>query len=40
MGGSDTNSVGCSFSMKQRMAIERKNGRVTPGNRGVKTDCL
>ena len=33
--------VGCSFSLKQRKAIERKNGRVTawnrPGNRGVKT---
>ena len=23
--------------MKLRMVIERKNGRVTPGNRGVKT---
>ena len=29
--------VGCSFSLKQRKAIERKNGRVTPGNRGIKT---
>ena len=33
--------VGCSFSLTQRKAIERKNGRVTawngPGNRGVKT---
>ena len=32
--------VGCSFGPKQRKAIERKNGRVTPwnrpGNRGVK----
>ena len=25
--------VGCSFSLKQRKAIERKNGRVTPCNR-------
>ena len=41
MGCSDTNYVGCSFSLKQRKAIERKNGRVTawnrPRNRGVKT---
>ena len=33
MGCSDTNYVGCSFSLKQRKAIERKNGRVTPCNR-------
>ena len=33
MGSSDTNYVGCSFSLKQRKAIERKNGRVTPCNR-------
>ena len=33
MGCSDTNYVGCSFNLKQRKAIERKNGRVTPGNR-------
>ena len=33
MGSSDTNSVGCCFSLKQRKAIERKNGRVTPCNR-------
>ena len=25
--------VGCSFGQKQRKAIERKNGRVTPWNR-------
>ncbi|RVW92696.1 hypothetical protein CK203_041547 [Vitis vinifera] len=40
MGCSDTNYVGCSFSLKQRKAIERKNGRVTawnrPRNRGTK----
>ena len=33
MSCSDTNYVGCSFSLKQRKAIERKNGRVTPCNR-------